>query len=260
MRVLIIFLLLTTQFAFGQSEKVKLFQFRSSTCDQESDPSRLRTRIIKKELNKNLLTVEIASTATCCVDFKPVTTLKNGVLHLDIEETGEACECSCCYEFSFQIEGVKDEKIKIKFRDKEIELSTEKFLTYQVKYKILNGDTINRVDKYGLRQGKWNTANDSLMTTVHFEYVDDRAVKRVKYYPSKRVESEVISEKVKFTSDNKEFYTYSDFNRFVEYYESGTKKKECYNDKHESLNSYEKGKCKEWNEKGELTYEGDYRK
>lgn len=260
MRVPIILLLLTTQLTFGQSGKVKLFEFRNSTCDQETDLSRLRTRIIKKELTKNILTVQIAATATCCVNFIPKATLKKGILKLDLVETGEACECFCSYEFVFKIEGIKDDKIEVKFRDKDIELSSERYLTYPIKYKILNGDTINYVNKYGLRQGKWNRPGDSLMTKSHGEFVDGRLVKVVKYYSGGKTESEKISEKVKVTPDNTEYFNYFDFNKYVEYYESGTKKKECYNDQNSMSNSYEQGKCKEWNEKGELTYEGDFRK
>jgi hypothetical protein len=259
-RVPTILFLLTTQLTFGQSGKVKLFEFKNSTCDQESDPSRLRTRITKKELNKNLLTLDIAAVATCCVDFIPKATFKKGTLNLDIEETGEACECSCVYEFEFRIEGIKDDKIKIKFRDKDIEFSNERYLTYPIKYKILNGDTINYVDKYGFRQGKWNRPDDSLMAKSHGEFIDGRLVKVVKYFPSGKIESEKISEKVKVTSDNTEYFNYFDFNKYVEYYESGTKKKECYNNQNSMRNSYEQGKCNEWNEKGELTYEGDFRK
>lgn len=252
--------MLTTQLTFGQSGKVKLFKFRNSTCDQATDPSRLRARIIKKELTNNILTVQIAATATCCVDFRPKATLKQGILNLDLEETGEACECSCCYEFAFEVEGIKDEKIKIKFRDKDIELSNERFLTYPIKYKILNGDTINYVDKYGLRQGKWNKPSDSLMTKTYGEFIDDRLVKVIQFFPSGQTESEKICEKIKVTADKAEYFDYFDFNRYIEYYESGTKRKECYNNQNTSRNSYEQGKCKEWNEKGELTYEGDFRK
>jgi hypothetical protein len=259
MRLLIIFLL-STQLTLGQTSNVKLFSFKNSTCEENPESLQLRTRIIKKELSNGILTVQIGATATCCVDFVPKTTFKNGILNLDFEETGTPCECSCCYEFTYEVKGIKNDKIKITFRNKEIEQSDEKYKTFPTKFKILNGDTINYVDKYGLRQGIWNTPKDSLMSKIYFVHSDNRLIKRVTLYPNKQIESELINEKISFKADNKLYFDYSDFNRLIEYYESGQKKRECYNDNKVHDNSYEKGKCKEWNEKGELVYEGDFRK
>jgi hypothetical protein len=193
------------------------------------------------------LTVEIAATATCCVDFIPKVTLKNGILKLDLQETGEECECFCCYEFAFEVEGIKDDKIKIKFRDKDIELSNEKYLTYPIKYKILNGDTINYVNKYGLKQGKWAFFGaDSLMNTGHVEFNDDIPVRIVHYHNDKSIKS------IESKDEN------GNYSKYVEYFESGRLKKECYMTKPNT--SYKQGLCKEWDEKSQLVYEGDYRK
>jgi hypothetical protein len=259
MRLLILFLL-GTQLTLGQTTKVKLFSFKNSTCDGEAESFRLRTRIISKELSNGLLTIHIGATATCCVDFVPKTTFKNGILNLDFAETGTPCECDCCYKFTYQMKGIKDDKIKITFKGKEIEQSDEKYKTYPVSFKMLNGDTVNYIDKYGFRQGTWVLSSDSLMKKRYFEYADNRAVRRVNLFPNGQIESELISEKIHFSADNRIYFEYSEFNKLVEYYETGQKKRECYNDKKEHYNSYEKGTCKEWNEKGELIYEGVYRK
>ena len=45
---------------------------------------------------------------------------------------------------------------------------------------------------------------------------------------------------------------------WIYYYENGQKKRECHNVDLVFGNSYEKGLCKEWNERGELIYEGIY--
>jgi hypothetical protein len=241
-----------THFLFGQSE-IKLFGFRNSTCEQETSAKGLRTRIIKKEFKQNILTIEIAATATCCVDFIPKIAFSKGVINLDFEETGAGCECSCCYEFIYQIDGIKNEEIKITFRGKEIEQTSEKYLTYPINYQLSNGDTINQTDKYGLRQGIWLHPKDSLRC---FKFVDDSMVSVVELYASKRIKSEVIFEKVAFESlTNKIDSIYMD-TKYVQYYESGIKQKECYHER----KSYRKGECREWNEKGELIYEGDFRK
>jgi hypothetical protein len=259
MRLLTI-LLLTTHLTLGQTSKVKLFSFQNSTCDEGADPDRLRTRIISKDLTKDILTIQIAATATCCVTFIPKTTYKNAVLDLDFEETGDECECGCCYEFTYKIKVIKNDRLKITLRGKEIQHSNEKYMTYPVQFKIVNGDTVNYIDKYGLRQGKWNKPSDSLMTKSHGEFIDNRLVRIVTYFPNGMTESEKISEKVKVTGESTEYFDYFDFNRYVEYYETGTKKKECHNNQNSVSNSYERGQCKEWNENGQLIYEGDFRK
>lgn len=258
-RLLIIFFL-TSQYAFGQTPKIKLYNFQNSTCDHETDPGRLRTRIIKKDLKMGILKIQIAATAYCCVNFLPKATMQNEILDLDFQETGDPCECFCCYEFIYEIEGIKNDKISITFKGKEIELTDEKYKTYPIKYRIINGDTVNYIDKYGLRQGVWVWPQDSLRKTRYLEYADDTPVKLVKVYPNGQIESEVIREKIVVETDDGIYFDYFQNNKLIEYYESGKKKRECYNSKKHFDNDYEKGKCKVWNEEGELIYEGDYRK
>lgn len=240
-------LLSNAHFILGQ-EEFKLFDFRNSTCDQEITNKAIRTRIIKKELKDEILTVEIAATATCCVEFVPTIKLHNGVLDLSFEETGAGCECFCCYEFVYRIQNVNDEKIKITFRGKELEQSNEKYLTYSISYQVKNGDTTNRTDKYGLRQGLWKFSEGLQVV----EYVDDSPVWRTMFYPSGKRKKEIISEKIKLESWPDSIYM---DNKFIEYFESGNKKKECYHPN----GPYFQATCKEWNEKGELIYEGAYK-
>lgn len=233
----------SAHFLLGQ-HNIKLFEFRNSTCNQDIGYKVLRTRIIKKELKAGILTVEIAATATCCVGFTPIINFKGGVLDLSFEETGDPCECACCYEFIYRIENVNDEKIKITFRGKEIEQSNEKYLTYPISYQITNGDTTNLTDKYGLRQGLWSFEGLRIV-----RYNDNLPIWRTLFYPSGKIKKEVISEKIKLESWPDSIYMDT---KLIQYFESGLKKKECYHPN----SQYYQGTCKEWNEAGELIYEG----
>lgn len=237
----------SAHFLFGQ-QNIKLFDFRNSTCEQEVSNKVLRTRIIKKELNAGILTVEIAATATCCVDFSPTIKLNSGVLDLSFEETGDACECFCCYEFVYKINNVNDEKIHITFRGKKIEQSNEKYLTYPISYQVTNGDTTNLTDKYGLRQGLWRFS-DGLRIVKFF---DSFPIWVAQFYSSGKLEKEVVSERIKLQSWPDSIYM---DNKLIQYFESGIKKKECYHPN----SPYYQGTCKEWNEQGELIYEGDFK-
>jgi hypothetical protein len=258
---LLITLLIGTQLTFGQTKKIELLDFKYSTCDEATLSTRLRTRIVKKEIKADILTVDIATVATCCVSFDPSISVKQGTLHLDFKETGTECECSCYYTLTYKVKGVKDRDIKIKFQNKDIEMSEEKYLTYPTKFKTLNGDTINYVDKYGFRQGKWAYSNDSTMTNGFFETKDDVPIKLVTLYPDKKVKSLTSRDEITIKDSNgKDFHTHSNYNYYVEYFESGTKKRECVSSNTSDSYKDPSGKCKEWTEKGELVYEGVYRK
>lgn len=182
------------------------------------------------------------------------------MLDLDYEETGVPCECSCCYEFTYEIKGVTNDKLKITFKGKEIKQSDEKYKISPVQFKVVKGDTLNYIDKNGFMQGIWVIDPDTLIRKRYFEYADNWRIKSVNLFPNGQIESESIREKIHFVISAKNYYDYADFNKYVAYFQSGQKKKECYNDTKSNFNSYRDGKCKEWNEKGELVYEGDYRK
>lgn len=247
------------QLTFGQSGKIKLLDFKYSDCEATLS-DRLITRIVKKEIKGDVLTVDIATVTTCCVNLTPTASTNRGILYLDFKETGTECECKCYYYLTYKIKGIQDKEVKIKFQNKDIELSEEKFKTYPIKFKILNGDTINFVDKYGFRQGKWAYSNDSLLSTGYFEAHDDIPVKFVALYPDKSIKSITSRDKIIMKDFNgMDYHTYSNYNYYVEYFESGVKKRECTSN-NTSDSFKDRGQCREWNEKGELVYDGIYRK
>jgi len=137
--------------AFGQD--VRLVDFQSTDCDENSDPYRLLTRIIQQEFHGDTLQIKVGTTATCCVDLIPSIAFKQDTLSLHLEETGIGCECICCYQFNFYITGLNDKKFGVKLLSNTIEQSDEKYKTYPVEYITYNGDTTAYRDKYGLRQG-----------------------------------------------------------------------------------------------------------
>ncbi len=95
---------------------------------------------------------------------------------------------------------------------------------------------------------------------MYFIYIDDNNARRVILYNNKDIKSELISEKIQFQSNDTNYFMHVDANRYVEYYTSGQLKKECYNQHKGFGNYYQNGNCREWNEKGELIYEGVYKK
>ena len=259
--ILLLILTLGTQLTFGQTEKIRLLDFKYSECEETTLSTRLRTRIVKKQINANIITLDIATVITCCVKIDPLISIKGNILHLDIEESGPGCECYCYYTLTYQIKGIKDESTIIRFRGKDIELSDEKYLTYPLKFRIFNGDTLDFVDKYGYRQGKWAYSNDPTMTNGYFEVKDDVPVKLVTIYPDKSIKSLTRRDGiVKKDSNGKDYHTHSNYNYYVEYFASGARKRECVSSNTDDSYKDPSGRCREWNEKGELVYEGVYRK
>lgn len=240
-------LLFSTTFAFGQTN-VKVINFYGSDCDETTLTSRLRTRIIKKSSEADLLTLTIATVAVCCAKFEGTASLVNNILYLDYVESGEPCECSCCYTFNYTIKGIKDANVEVRLKGETIELSDEKFKTYPISFRILNNDTINYTDRYGLRQGLFTFPGDSLMKKGFIEYVDDVKRKLVDFYESGKIKSISIIDLPR--------YVYTDYTL---YFESGKIKKHCTSKDRDS-SYFDDGMCREWNEKGELIYDGKYRR
>ena len=113
---LIMVLVLWATNSFGQD--VHLLDFLSSGCDNDLDPYQLQTRIITQEFQGDILEIEVGTSATCCVEFKPSIIFSQDTLNLLFEETGSACECICCYRFTYYIDGLKDNEFGIKLQSK----------------------------------------------------------------------------------------------------------------------------------------------
>jgi hypothetical protein len=161
MRALIFFvsIVLSIEQLHGQHiEGVELIEFTQSACDRESNPYRMKPRIISMSQSIDTLLLEIGLAATCCLDYLPNIKYLSDTLYLNfgIKDEGEACACSCCYSFNFKIKGVDISRLTVKFYNMIIELSTEKYwANHTPTFVIIEGDTLNRKDKFGFRQGIW---------------------------------------------------------------------------------------------------------
>jgi hypothetical protein len=249
-RLLISFLLGLPLLTFCQDE-LRVMDFTKSVCEPDSDSRRqIRERIIDRRFTSSSFTIRIGVWAICCADFRPIAKLQKGTLFLDIEDPRkkEPCECGCYYQFRYQIEGLKSEPVEVRYKNKPIVLSNERYQTYIPLHRLVKSDTVDRVDKYGLKQGKWTAGNDSLLAIEYLIYRDGLVSSKVNLYSSGKIKSEAINEIVK--EKNNESH-YGAKRRTVEYYESGGKKKEC------SLDFQNKGICKEWDERGNLIHEGN---
>jgi hypothetical protein len=152
--IFLIFTILLYSNSFAQIQKnIKLIKFVPSQCDRNEDALRISTRIVNQGYDNDIFKIEVGTIATCCVDFIPSINYKKDTLFLGFEQTGNACMCMCCYQFIYHIKGLKGKTFVVKLQNKVVKLSLEKYITYPIKFKITNKDTINFIDKYGFKQG-----------------------------------------------------------------------------------------------------------
>ena len=228
-----------------------------SACEPYNDPYRVNTRVIEQKEHGSVLFIKIGTAATCCVTFIPTATIKSDGLYLYYEETGNICSCTCYYELSYELPRIDDSFVQVYFQDEPIELSTEKFKTFEVTFKVINGDTIDLQDKYGRKQGKWHLNKKLPITESFIEFKNDTLIRQVNLYPDGKIKKEVLSGKGKIDDGASVYWLYTFANRSVEYFASGKIKRECKGSAW--LSSYWDGTCKEWNENGELVYEGPHK-
>ena len=72
-------------------------------------------------------------------------------------EEVEITSCACCFEFEFVMLGLSKEPCYLKVNDSEFVHYSNKHKILPFMFKDVNGETINRIDKNGMKQGRWDT-------------------------------------------------------------------------------------------------------
>ena len=145
----------------GNSEKekakVKLVKWNAADCDNTYDPYRLQNRITNLKTNGGITFLTVNFSDNCCADFNPLIDFENNKLMLlpYKEYIGDYCACNCCFSINFEIEGIEMEDYEVYFKGKKIELSENHYKTVEASYETYKGEQINRVNKYGFREGAW---------------------------------------------------------------------------------------------------------
>lgn len=147
------------------AQKTVLVDFITSNCHKEESSSYMfiQKRIINKQFNHDTLEITVATWMNCCngeyaaVDFVDSTLiLKTGqkpipILHEKKDTIGwevlEACECECCFNFTFKILNIPKNDFKVSLNDEYIDLKTNKYIASD--FEIWNGDTIFKHDSEG---------------------------------------------------------------------------------------------------------------
>jgi len=192
-------------------QESNLIDFHPSFCDESEDALRIRNRVSDIFFKNDTLFISVGFVANCgfaTEHLYPGAHYLNDTLYLsfDLEpqitdsvNEGEEIiyftslnyeECDCCFEFMYLLKNIPHDSIPIKLNDKNIYFHKEKYKTYPISYKVFKGDTINFVDKYGFRQGKWLMhkdaellltdrfyKNDTILYGTDYRYHENNAVK-----------------------------------------------------------------------------------
>ncbi|MEK6152577.1 hypothetical protein WIW50_04930 [Flavobacteriaceae bacterium 3-367] len=146
------FLFLVISPAIGQQKLVRS-KILAVECDEALNTKRLLTRITHEEIKKASRILEFTTVASCCVDFNITSHLENKLVHLKLEETGEACDCRCGYRFKVELMETLAPDIKFQLNNKVLEKKELQYLPYEKRYFIFENDTTGFDDENGLRQG-----------------------------------------------------------------------------------------------------------
>jgi len=168
--------------------KPELIEFNSSECKEGTATRNLRkfqNRILEADLTPESHSYKVFVVANCesnsqgNIEFKNDTlylkyygkrefvatkTIKTDSTEITIEEWEEVVtDCNCAYELSYKIKGIKSKDYTIVANNQVINKTNHRFriIRKEPTFKMLNNDTINYVDIYGLQQG------------LHIEYRKD---------------------------------------------------------------------------------------
>jgi hypothetical protein len=165
MKRLLVVLVILSYFIDGSAQssskkdvsKVRLLRWSVADCDNTYDPYRLMNRITSFETKDGITFITVNFSDNCCPEFKPIIDFKDNKLMLFPykEFNGEYCSCDCCFSINFEIEGIAQVDYEVYFKDKKIELSEDHYKTVNPTSETYNGTQINRVNKYGFREGTW---------------------------------------------------------------------------------------------------------
>jgi YD repeat-containing protein len=169
------------QGAEAKAKKVKLIEWNANACDNTYDPDLLVNRITGIRVQDGITFLTINFTENCCATFKPQISFKDNKLFLMPYKkySGDYCACNCCFSIEYKIEGLPGSGYEIYFQGKNVETSSDHYKVVQPTGEVYKGNSINRTNRYGFKEGLWMT------------FYEDGKIKTQEKYP----ESELYHER-----------------------------------------------------------------
>lgn len=173
-------------FTSGKGYNPKFYNFEQRKCCSDEYIYLLKDRIEEIKYLEDTTKISLIIIEDCCAEYKASGIIRNDTIFLsyirlpDFEtvengkviETITFCECLCCFTLTFSFNQIQQMQYTYKVNGKILELTNERFKVVQDEYyEIENGDTINLVDKNGLKQGLHREKDlfNQLTSEVYFE-------------------------------------------------------------------------------------------
>ena len=175
----------SSDYLYAKEAGVWLFGLVPSECEAFNEFRRFNKRIIYKTYSNDTLRIAVNFIAHCCVNFLGDLQLLGDTLNMVYYPTGEFCDCGCCYSLEYAIK-TNRKFVHFKLNNHPIIESDEKYKTFPIKYDIVDGDTINRYNKYNEPIGihiKYNENGDTLDYSEYYEGMIG-PVETKSYYPN----------------------------------------------------------------------------
>lgn len=140
-----------------KSNNVKLIKWSSGSCDNTFDPYRLKSRISNIEYTDSTTIFTAHFADNCCVTLKPaINFYKNKLVLLPYREyKGDYCGCNCCFSIRYEIAGLVGKNYQLFFKESEVTLTDNYYDTVKTSFQVYKGRNINRLNKYGFKEGTW---------------------------------------------------------------------------------------------------------
>lgn len=197
--ILIVLMTLQSATSFTQTP-LKVIQVIESNCDHSVDINTVQHRIVHQSFKQDTFSLRIGLVANCAgiynvrAQYNQDTILfsfEEGSVEFDtikkkrkieIVEKVSMLGCECCFEFQFTVAKVPQKPEIIFINGQEFNYYPDNYKIYPVKFDIVNSDTLNFTDHYGLKQGRWTKIEDDRfyeidsLTKYKFEafYVNNR--------------------------------------------------------------------------------------
>ena len=185
---------------YGQSSKIEIVDYYTAPCGVTTNPNNLQDHLVSEILYGDTLQVIIQTSGNCGGIKYPIAKIINDTLWLTYNNSGATIEeitegdstytvisvpeCDCCFEHVFLIKGICSVPNGVYIPRGRMSDPHYYNRCHNISYKrgysclgdcfeIINSDTVNLVDKFGLKQGLWirvpKSSNEEEYITIELE-------------------------------------------------------------------------------------------
>lgn len=215
-----------------EAQGIRSYTF--SECDQSCDFEKVINRISYQSFNEKTLKISFGHISNCAGIHNPSATYYNDTLEIkyddfiteidtlkhydsllndsttleitEIIETQPYVLCDCYFESEFEISGVNKNPLKIILNGTPIQYYPDKYKVQSIEFELVDGDTVNLIDKFGYRQGLWIKKHSNNQLIFNRIYEADVIVEGTDYHYH---ENGNIKSKLKWVNnEHSDFYEY----------------------------------------------------